>query len=81
MNKRTSYLYAPADFGLALRQARIDRGLRQIDLAKIADVPQSTISEMENGESTKFLQRLLQMYAETGITLTATWEGPDETRS
>ena len=78
--KRTAYIYAPADFGLAVRQARIDRGLSQNDLADRVGMPQSTISEIESGKSTIFIRRLLSLFAETGVNLTATWDGPDESR-
>ena len=51
------------------------------ELAEILEVPQSTISEIENGKSTIFLRRLLEIARETGIQFSATWEGnDDETR-
>lgn len=80
MKKYTSTLRAPADFGLAIRHARIERGFSQEDLAEILDVPQSTISEIENGKSTIFLRRLLDIVRETGIQFTATLEGENEAR-
>lgn len=75
--KHTARLRTPADFGLALQQARIARGLSQTELAAELDLPQSTISEMESGKSTIFLRRLLEIAAQTGIELTATWEPAD----
>lgn len=76
----TARLRTPADFGLALQQARIARGLSQTELATELDVPQSTISEMESGKSTIFLRRLLTIAAHTGIELTANWDAPDAPR-
>ena len=70
---RTS-LQVPADFGLALQQARLARGMTQADLAGEVDVPQSTISEIEAGKSTIFMRRLLDLMQATGVELTATWE-------
>ncbi|MER7607120.1 helix-turn-helix domain-containing protein [Nocardioides sp. NPDC127503] len=70
---RTS-LRVPADFGLALQQARLARGMTQADLAGEVDVPQSTISEIEAGKSTIFMRRLLDLMQATGVELTATWE-------
>lgn len=75
MKKYTSTLRAPADFGLAIRHARLERKLSQEELAEILDVPQSTISEIENGKSTIFLRRLLEIARETGIQFSATWDG------
>ena len=67
-------LRVPADFGLALQQARLARGMTQADLAGEVDVPQSTISEIEAGKSTIFMRRLLDLMQATGVELTATWE-------
>ena len=67
-------LRVPADFGLALQQARLARGMTQADLAGEVDVPQSTISEIEAGKSTSFMRRLLDLMQATGVELTATWE-------
>ena len=71
-------LRAPADFGLALQQARLARGMTQADLAGEVDVPQSTISEIEAGRSTIFMRRLLELMQATGVELTATWEDEND---
>lgn len=70
-------LRVPADFGLALQQARLARGMTQADLAGDVGVPQSTISEIEAGKSTIFMRRLLDLMQATGVELSATWR--DET--
>lgn len=67
-------LRVPADFGLALQQARLGRGMTQADLASEVGVPQSTISEIEAGKSTIFMRRLLDLMQATGVELSATWE-------
>ncbi|WP_328528740.1 helix-turn-helix domain-containing protein [Nocardioides sp. NBC_00368] len=67
-------LRVPADFGLALQQARLGRGMTQADLAREVGVPQSTISEIEAGKSTIFMRRLLDLMQATGVELSATWE-------
>lgn len=70
-------LRAPADFGLALQQARFARGVSQTELALELGLPQSTISAMESGKTTIYLRRLLTLARATGIEFTATWnEGP-----
>lgn len=71
--RHTARLRTPNDFGLALQQARLARGLSQARLADELDVPQSTISEMESGKATIFLRRLLAIAASTGLELSATW--------
>lgn len=77
MTKRASYLNASADFGLAVRQSRLDRGLSQKELSEIIAAPQSAISEIESGKVTIYIQRLLSLFTETGVQLTATWEADD----
>ncbi|MGO1592445.1 MAG: helix-turn-helix domain-containing protein [Ancrocorticia sp.] len=80
MVTRKATLRVPADFGLAVQQARMARGLSQTELAEQLDVSQSAISELESGKSTIHLRRLLQMAQLTGVEFTATWEDKDETR-
>lgn len=77
MTKRVARLRAPADFGLAIQQARVAKGLSQADLAKEIDSVQSTISAIEAGQSTILLRRLIELARATGIEFTATWEDDD----
>ncbi|QTX03334.1 helix-turn-helix domain-containing protein [Agromyces archimandritae] len=78
---RIARLHAPADFGLAIQQARIGRGLTQQELADLLGIPQSTVSEIESGKSTIYLRRILSLMRETGVELTATWEDEHAPRS
>lgn len=80
MTKHVARLRSPADVGLAVQQARLSRGLSQSALAAELDVPQSTISEIENGKATIYLRRLLSIARLTGIEFTASWEQPDAPR-
>ena len=80
MTKRNARLRAPADFGLALQQGRLSRGLSQQELADELDLPQSTISEIESGKSTIFLRRLLTIARATGVEFAASWEDDDAPR-
>lgn len=74
-------LRSPGDFGLALQQGRLARGMTQMELAAEVGVPQSTISEIEAGKSTIFLRRLLELMRATGVELSAEWEErPDAPR-
>ncbi|MFT4299285.1 MAG: helix-turn-helix transcriptional regulator [Aeromicrobium sp.] len=77
MTQHTTRLHAPADFGLAIQQARLARGLSQQQVADLLDLPQSTVSEIESGKSTIYLRRLLSLARATGLELTATWQDPD----
>jgi len=74
MTRHSARLRAPADFGLALQQARLARGLTQTQMAAELDVPQSTISAIESGQSTILLRRLLEMARTTGLEFTASWD-------
>jgi HTH-type transcriptional regulator/antitoxin HipB len=67
MARYTTRLHAPADFGLAIQQARLG-------------IPQSTVSEIESGKSTIYLRRLLSIARATGIDFTATWGADDAPR-
>ncbi|HRN28706.1 MAG TPA: helix-turn-helix transcriptional regulator [Terrimesophilobacter sp.] len=75
MTHTTARLRVPADFGLAIQQARLARGLSQSELAAEVGIPQSTLSQLENGNSTIFLRRLLAIAQATGVELSATWGG------
>ncbi|MGN6124973.1 MAG: helix-turn-helix domain-containing protein [Humibacter sp.] len=80
MANYSARLHAPADFGLALREARLGRGLSQQQLADELGLPQSTISEIESGKSTIYLRRLLTIARATGVEFSASWEGDDASR-
>lgn len=67
-------LNAPADFGMALQQARMSRAMTQQELADLVGVPQSTVSQMENGQTTLYLRRLLHLAQATGLHFQATWD-------
>ena len=80
MAKRVARLRAPADFGLAIQQARMARGLSQTELAAEIDVSQSTISAIEAGQTTILLRRLVDLANLTGVELSASWEDDDAPR-
>ena len=81
MAKRTARLRVPADVGLAIQQARLERGITQAELAHNLGLTQSTVSTIENGTSTIYLRRILAMSRELGLELTASWDGADAPRS
>lgn len=73
MAKHQARLRAPADFGPAVQQARMARGMSQSQLAGELGVTRSTISEIEGGKSTIYLRRILAIARATGIEFTASW--------
>ncbi len=73
MAQREARLRVPGDFGLALQQARMSRGLSQAELARQIGVSQSAVSEMENGSGTIYLRRLLELARLSGLEFHATW--------
>ncbi|QIM17549.1 helix-turn-helix transcriptional regulator [Leucobacter coleopterorum] len=81
--KYTARLRAPADFGLAIQQARLDRGLSQTELAEEASLRQSTVSEIESGKATIYLRQMLELARASGCEIFASWgeEDADAPRS
>jgi len=71
-------IQTPADVGLALQQARLEKGLTQVQVAEMVGQPQSTISQLESGASTIYLKRLLVLAKALDLELTAAWELTDE---
>lgn len=80
MTTHTARLRAPADFGLALQQARLARGLTQSQVAAELDVPQGAVSAIESGQTTIFLRRLLEPARTTGVECSASWNDDDAPR-
>ncbi len=52
-----------------LRQVRLEAGLRQVDLAKRLDQPQSLVSKYESGERRLDLLELREICEAVGISL------------
>lgn len=77
MAKLTARVRAPGDLGLALQQARLAKGLSQMDLARELDISQRSISEIESGKPTIYIRKLFQLLSEVEVELSASWEDPD----
>lgn len=69
---------SPESLGRILQQARLLAGLSQRQLADRMGVSQRYIWEMEAGKPSKYTDRLFAMMRETGMTLSASIETPDE---
>ena len=82
MARHTAKLRAPADFGLAIQQARLGRGATQAEVASETDLRQSLVSASESGKSTIYLRQLIELAHANGVELTASWDGeePDAPR-
>lgn len=68
---RTAAIRDVETLGLVLREARMNRGLTQRDLARALGVHQSYVAELEAGKSVKALERLLDFLGEVGLALHA----------
>ena len=59
------------DFGCAVRTARKEAGLSQIELAKRCGCSQRLVSEIERGKSTAELGKALRLFVELEVPLVA----------
>lgn len=75
MVRRNSRIRTPLDLGLALQQARLARGMSQTELAEELEISQRSISEIENGKPTIYLQKVFELMRATGVEFTASWQG------
>ena len=67
-------LQTSRDLGVAIRRARLDRGLSQAELAARAGVGRPWLSEAENGKRTAEIGRILLVLSalDLAVTLVAT---------
>ena len=68
-------LRSPADIGLAIQQARLARGLTQMELADQLGISQRSISELESGKPTIWARRMFDLMRANGVELSAMWDG------
>lgn len=66
----------PEALGAVVRQARMAAGLTQQELAQRLGMPKQMMWNLENGRSTKAIDRLFAVLRETGVTLHALHEEP-----
>lgn len=71
MHMLTARIASPELLCAILREARVNSGLTQRELAHRMGVTQKYIVQIESGSSTKALQRLFDFAAETGVTIYA----------
>jgi y4mF family transcriptional regulator len=64
-------LASPAEFGEALRAARVARGLTQEDVASAAKVSRLFVYHAENGKSTMRMDKVLDLMKAVGLAAVA----------
>ena len=68
--KRT-LISSAKDFGLAVRSARKEAGLSQVQLAQRCGCSQRFVSEVERGKPTAELERAMRLLVELGVPIVA----------
>jgi HTH-type transcriptional regulator / antitoxin HipB len=63
-------IYTPSSLGEAIRHYRREAGLTQAQLAEMAGLQRSYLSELENGKETEQVKRLLRVLRQLGVRIT-----------
>lgn len=63
-------IYTPASLGEAIRHYRTEAGLTQAQLAQMAGLRRSYLSELETGKETEQLKRVLRVLRQLGVRMT-----------
>jgi transcriptional regulator with XRE-family HTH domain len=63
-------IYSPASIGDAIRHYRTAAGLTQAQLADMAGLQRSYLSELESGKETEQLKRILRVLRQLGVRMT-----------
>jgi transcriptional regulator with XRE-family HTH domain len=63
-------IYSPASLGDAIRHYRTAAGLTQAQLAELAGLQRSYLSELETGKETEQLKRILRVLRQLGVRMT-----------
>jgi transcriptional regulator with XRE-family HTH domain len=63
-------IYTPASVGDAIRHYRTQAGLTQAQLAELAGIQRSYLSELETGKETEQLKRILRVLRALGVRMT-----------
>ncbi len=68
--RRSYRIYSPASLGDAIRHYRTAAGLTQAQLAEMAGLQRSYLSELESGKETEQLKRILHVLRLLGVRMT-----------
>lgn len=63
-------IYTPGSLGDAIRHYRREAGLTQAELAEMAGLQRSYLSELETGKETEQLKRVLRLLRQLGVRMT-----------
>ena len=63
-------IYASASLGEAIRHYRREAGLTQAQLAELAGLRRSYLSELESGKETEQVKRILRVLRQLGVRMT-----------
>lgn len=63
-------IYKPSSLGDAIRHYRTEAGLTQAELAAMAGIQRSYLSELESGKETEQVKRLFRVFRQLGIRMT-----------
>lgn len=63
-------IYTPASLGDAIRHYRKEAGLTQAQLAELAGLRRSYLSELESGKETEQVKRVLRVLRQLGVRMT-----------
>jgi transcriptional regulator with XRE-family HTH domain len=63
-------IYTSASLGDAIRHYRAEAGLTQAQLAELAGLQRSYLSELETGKETEQLKRILRILRQLGVRMT-----------
>lgn len=63
-------VYSPASLGDGIRHYRTAAGLTQAQLAEMAGLQRSYLSELESGKETEQLKRILRVLRQLGVRMT-----------
>lgn len=63
-------VYTAASLGIAIRHYRTEAGLTQAQLAELAGLQRSYLSELETGKETEHLRRVLRVLRQLGLRIT-----------
>ncbi|HEV2362350.1 MAG TPA: helix-turn-helix domain-containing protein, partial [Acidimicrobiales bacterium] len=63
-------VYTPESLGAAIRHFRVEAGLSQGELAHLAGLNRTYLSNLESGKETEQVRRMLRVFRQLGVRMT-----------